>query len=129
MKIIFNNLQREEILEYLREITYPIRVDTKSKKIEFSKSASRFAICSQSNLLKFKLGMDRYVLFFISEEEHFRKAFITLQHVNNEHAVGYALTSTKDSCLLNNKRVITVYYRFLQYMSIAKRNGNRANIK
>ncbi|KAF9750345.1 Pro-Pol polyprotein, partial [Nosema granulosis] len=86
MKIILNNLQREEILVYLRDKTYPSRLDTKSKKKEFRKLVGRFAICSQSNLLKFKLGLDQYARFFTSDEEHFKNDFITLQHVNNGHA-------------------------------------------
>ncbi|KAG0438248.1 hypothetical protein DMUE_3202 [Dictyocoela muelleri] len=86
MRIILTNLEREEIILWLLCETILARLVYSNDLKSFKRMASKFFYCTVKSQLLYKGGSDAYLRFFTLDEEHFKKDFIALIHVQNGYA-------------------------------------------
>ncbi|KAF9764904.1 hypothetical protein NGRA_0163 [Nosema granulosis] len=112
MRIILTNSERDEIILWLLCETIPGMIVSSNDLKSFKKRASRFFYCTVKNQLLYKGGTDVYLRFFTLDEEQFKKDFITLIHVQNEHdgrdrlyyflkSKAYGITTRETSDMVN----------------------------
>ncbi|KAF9761693.1 hypothetical protein NGRA_2454 [Nosema granulosis] len=112
MRIILTNSERDEIILWLLCETIPGMIVSSNDLKSFKKRASRFFYCSVKSQLLYKGCPDVYLRFFILDKEQFKKDFIILIHVQNEHdgrdrlyyflkSKAYGITTRETSDMVN----------------------------